>query len=127
MENTTFKLFGFAITIYLLIGWVLASIIATRWQEAFGRGDKRVLAWVFALVCVLWPRYFAPAMEFTNEPNGPSEPKEVHIEWKRGTAGMKLPGDCLIRYDNDPDVRIGRCMINDGWYIPTSEIEQYLD
>jgi hypothetical protein len=50
----------------------------------------------------------------------------AEICWRRASAGTKLSGDCLIKYDDDPDVRLGRCMIYDGWYIPTSEIVKYI-
>ena len=50
----------------------------------------------------------------------------AEICWRRASAGTKLSVDCLIKYDDDPDVRLGRCMIYDGWYIPTSEIIKYI-
>ena len=50
----------------------------------------------------------------------------AEICWRRASAGTKLSGDSLIKYDADPDARLGRCMIYDGWYIPTSEIVKYI-
>ena len=50
----------------------------------------------------------------------------AEICWRRASAGTGLSGDSLIKYDADPDVRLGRCMIHDGWYIPTSEIVKYI-
>ena len=50
----------------------------------------------------------------------------AEICWRRASAGTKLSGDSLIKYDNDPDARLGRCMIHDGWYVPTSEIVKYI-
>ena len=50
----------------------------------------------------------------------------AEICWRRASAGTKLSGDSLIKYDADPDARLGRCMIHDGWYIPTSEIVKYI-
>lgn len=37
--------------------------------------------------------------------------------WKRMHAGMKLPGDAIVMYDHDPDPRLSRTAIYDGYYI----------
>lgn len=45
------------------------------------------------------------------------------IEWKRMTAGYRFPSDAVIIYDHDPDPRLSRCAIYDGWYLLVSELK----
>lgn len=47
--------------------------------------------------------------------------------WRRMKAGTKLPGDCLVVYDHDPDPRLSRSAIYDGWYLPVSGLLSLLE
>lgn len=46
------------------------------------------------------------------------------IQWKRMKAGLRLPGDCVVIYDNDPEPRLSRTAIYDGYYIPVSDLKK---
>lgn len=121
------SLIKWAVVAYLCVGYIRAIVLfckLIRYPENIHMSFKTSLIF-FVFVITFWPFSFPSIVDFPDE--GEKEVKEVEIQWRRAKAGTKLPGDCLIRYDNDPDIRLGRCMINDGYYIPTSEIEQFLD
>lgn len=114
-------LIKWAVVVYLCIGYIRAIVLfckLMRISEDIHISFKAALI-MFVYVIIFWPFSFSDEDE--------KEVKEVEIQWRRAKAGTKLPEDCMIRYDDNPDIRLGRCMINDGWYIPTSEIEKFIE
>lgn len=121
-----FLLIKWAVVVYLCIGYIRAIVLfckLMRISEDIHISFKAALI-MFVYVIIFWPFSFPFIVDFPDE--GEKEVKEVEIQWRYAKAGTKLPEDCMIRYDNDPDIRLGRCMINDGWFLPTSEIEKYI-
>lgn len=120
-------LIKWAVVVYLCIGYIRAIVLfckLIRYPENIHMSFKTSLIF-FVFVITFWPFSFPSIVDFPDE--GEKEVKEVEIQWRRAKAGTKLPEDCMIRYDNDPDIRLGRCMINDGWFLPTSEIEKFIE
>ena len=37
-------------------------------------------------------------------------------------AGLHFPSEAVVIYDHDPDPRLSRCSIYDGWYIPVRDL-----
>lgn len=124
--------FNVCIFTYLVIGWIFAFIVLSKFKEVLGKGSAEGTILIFISVLLLWPLTYRGFMKrlnsasWLNEHTKVSNTKVLEIQWRRASAGTKLPGDNLIKYDADPDVRLGRCMIYDGWYIPTSEIVKYI-
>lgn len=124
--------FNVCIFTYLVIGWIFAFIVLSKFKEVLGKGSAEGTILIFISVLLLWPITFRGFMKrlnsasWLNEHTKVSNMKVLEIQWRRASAGTKLSGDCLIKYDDDPDVRLGRCMINDGWYVPTSEIVKFM-
>ena len=50
--------------------------------------------------------------------------KAADLKWKRVTAGTRFPADALVVYDYDPDPRLSRCAIYDGWYLLVGDLQQ---
>ncbi len=48
------------------------------------------------------------------------------LKWKRVKAGMRFPSDALVVYDHDPDPRLSRCAIYDGWYMLISDLRRII-
>ena len=44
------------------------------------------------------------------------------LKWKRMKAGLHFPSEAVVIYDHDPDPRLSRCSIYDGWYIPVRDL-----
>lgn len=126
------SIFNVCIFAYLDIGCILAVIVLSKFKEVLGEGSAEGTILIFISVLLLWPLTYSGFMKrlnnasWLNEHTKVSNTKALEIQWRRASAGTKLSEDCLIKYDDDPDARLGRCMINDGWYIPTSEIEKYI-
>ena len=121
----TISLIKWAVVAYLCVGYIRAIVLfckLMRHSEDIHISFKAALI-MFVYVIMFWPFSFPFIVEFPDE--GEKEVKEVEVQWRRAKAGTKLPEDCMIMYDGDPDIRLGRCMINDGYYIPTSEIKKY--
>ena len=120
------SLIKWAVVAYLCVGYIRAIVLfckLLRISEDIHISFKAALI-MFVYVIIFWPFSFPFIVDFPDEDE--KEVKEVEVQWRRAKAGTKLPEDCMIRYDNDPDIRLGRCMINDGWFLPTSEIEKYI-
>lgn len=45
------------------------------------------------------------------------------IKWKRMKMGYRFPSDALVLYDGDPDPRIARCAIYDGYYLLVEDLK----
>ena len=109
---------------YLCIGYIRAIVLyckLIKYPENIHMSFKTALIF-FVFVITFWPFSFPSIVDLLDE----KEVKGVEVQWRRAKAGTKLPEDCMIRYDNDPDIRLGRCMINDGWFLPISEIKKYI-
>ena len=48
------------------------------------------------------------------------------LEWKRMKAGKSFPSEAVVLYDHDPDPRLSRVAIYDGWYILVKELVEKL-
>ena len=124
--------FNVCIFTYLVIGWIFAFIVLSKFKEVLGKGSAEGTILIFISVLLLWPITFRGFMKrlnsvsWLNEHTKVSNTKVLEIQWRRASAGTKLSEDSLIKYDDDPDARLGRCMIYDGWYIPTSEIVKHI-
>ena len=44
------------------------------------------------------------------------------IKWKRMKMGYRFPADALVIYDGDPDPRLSRCAVYDGYYILVKDL-----
>ena len=44
------------------------------------------------------------------------------IKWKRMKMGYRFPADALVLYDGDPDPRLSRCAVYDGYYILVKDL-----
>ena len=45
------------------------------------------------------------------------------IKWKRMKMGYRFPADALVIYDGDPDPRLSRCAVYDGYYILVKDLQ----
>ena len=44
------------------------------------------------------------------------------IKWKRMKMGYRFPADAIVIYDGDPDPRLSRCAVYDGYYILVKDL-----
>jgi len=47
------------------------------------------------------------------------------IQWKRVKMGHRFPSDAIVLYDGDPDPRLSRCAVYDGYYILVKDLMQF--
>ena len=48
--------------------------------------------------------------------------KLSQLIWRRMRAGTSFPSEAIVYYDHDPDPRLSRAAIYDGWYILVKEL-----
>lgn len=44
------------------------------------------------------------------------------LVWKRMKAGHRFPSEAVVMYDGDPDPRLSKCAVYDGYYLLVEEL-----